>query len=435
MSQPVGVAARSRAWLDQQVGLSLGTLLVGAAALTVSVVGSVILLVARGITPAQSLVETIISPTQGLLLWIGLATGGIAVVGGALFFRYMPTKPAREASVAGAALGVQAILACLLYMWFRTGQPEIFVRNFLSFVRLEGLGPAFIDGARNTVILALLGELLGVVIGLIMAMLILSARAVVRAPARAYINFFRGTPLLWQLSFFSVVIIIGFGLFGRNPFAIAILILGINAGAYTAEIFRAGIQSIERGQMEAARSLGMSYPQSMRHAILPQAIRRVIPPLTNEFVILIKDTSLIVILGLTAAQRELLSVGRDAYSETFNATPFLGSALGYLAVTLPMIRLVTVLEKSQAGGSAMGALVGGFLAQLFAWLIYPWPSPVASAALTVGLAALGGWLGLRVLRRRAILGGGGGARFAWAGMAMAGAAIPVLVIRALGGLW
>jgi ABC-type amino acid transport system permease subunit len=128
------------------------------------------------------------------------------------------------------------------------------------------------------------------------------------------------------------------------------LILGLNAAAYSAEIFRAGIQSIERGQIEAARSLGMSYLQAMRYVILPQAFRRVIPPLTNEFVILIKDTSLVFFLGVTAGQRELFAVGRDAYAETFNATPYIGTVLGYLAITLPMIRAVTWLERKLRSG-------------------------------------------------------------------------------------
>ncbi len=200
-------------------------------------------------------------------------------------------------------------------------------------------------------ILALTGEGLGIAIGLALSFLVLSRRAVIRAPARVYINFFRGTPLIWQLSFFFFGMVLGLGL-DISPYQAAFLILGLNAGAYTAEIFRAGIQSIERGQMEAARSLGMSYFQAMRYSILPQAIRRVIPPLTNEFVILIKDTALVVVLGLTFSERELLSVGRDAYSETFNATPFLGSAAGYLIVTLPMIAVVNWLERRLRSGLA-----------------------------------------------------------------------------------
>ncbi|MGZ4147102.1 MAG: amino acid ABC transporter permease, partial [Actinomycetota bacterium] len=130
----------------------------------------------------------------------------------------------------------------------------------------------------------------------------------------------------------------------------AILALALNAGAYTAEIFRAGIESIERGQLEAARGLGMSYLQAMRYSIVPQAIRRVIPPLMNEFVILVKDTSLVIVLGLTAGQRELMNVGNNGYSNTFNSTYLVMTAAGYLVVTLPLIRLVNFVEKRLRSG-------------------------------------------------------------------------------------
>jgi polar amino acid transport system permease protein len=135
-----------------------------------------------------------------------------------------------------------------------------------------------------------------------------------------------------------------------GPYRVAIAVLGLNLAAYSAEVYRAGIQSLERGQIEAARSLGLSYLQAMRFVVVPQAIRRVIPPLTNEFVILIKDTSLVTVLGLAFFQKELLGAGKDIYSSTANATAFLGSAAGYLIITLPMIRLVTYLERRLRSG-------------------------------------------------------------------------------------
>ncbi|MGH2740657.1 MAG: amino acid ABC transporter permease [Actinomycetota bacterium] len=343
---------RIRDWIAGQTRTSIGIAGLGVAAFGVTVAGSLVFISIRGWSPFDDFVATITSDAQGLLLWIGIALGVAAVATGTLAYRRMPTRPARVAAITGAVLGVQAIGFSALYLWFRAGDPEVFVRNFLKFDELEGLSGAFADGAKNTVILALAAEGLGIGIGLVLALFALSKRAAVRAPARAYINFIRGTPLVWQLSFLSIVMIVGFGLFRRNPYPIAIIILGLNAGGYSAEIFRAGIQSIERGQLEAARSLGMSYLQAMRYAVIPQAIRRVIPPLTNEFVILIKDTSLVFVLGLSLGQRELLAVGRDAYSETFNATPFLGTALGYLVVTLPMIRAVNWLERRLRSGLA-----------------------------------------------------------------------------------
>lgn len=341
---------RVRAWLKGQTRVSAAILAVGAVALAICTLGSLVLLWAGGFSPYEHLLATILSAEQEIFLYVSIGLGIAAVAGGRAVYRKMPTKPSREAAIAGAVLGIQAVALSAIYLWFRAGNAEIFTRNLLRFDRLEGLGSQFVTGAKNTLILAISGELLGIAIGLFLSILIISKRRVVRAPARLYINFFRGTPLLWQLIFGSAVLVVGFGLFGRDPFMIAIIIIGLNAGAYIAEIFRAGIQSVDRGQIEAARSLGMSYMQAMRYAILPQAFRRVIPPLTNEFVILIKDTSLVVVLGLTFLQRELLAVGRDAYSETFNATPLLGTALGYLVVTLPMIRVVTWLERKLRSG-------------------------------------------------------------------------------------
>jgi polar amino acid transport system permease protein len=343
---------RVKAWFAEQTPLSLATLSVGAAALALSLGGSIVLILASGPIPHERILRTITSSTQALLLVFGAVLGGLALATGALIYHGMPTKPSREGAVSGAALGAQSLLFSSIYLWFRTGERlDIFVRQFFNFELLREFGGQFVNGAKNTVFLALVGEGLGILIGLALSFLVLSRRVVVRAPARAYINFFRGTPLLWQLQFGLFGLALGLRL-DLPVFYIAILVLGLNAGAYTAEIFRAGIQSIERGQMEAARSVGMTYMQAMLYVILPQAIRRVIPPLTNEFVILIKDTSLIVILGLTFAQRELMQVGRDAYSETFNATPFLASAVGYLIVTLPMIRAVNWLERRLRSGLA-----------------------------------------------------------------------------------
>ena len=106
----------------------------------------------------------------------------------------------------------------------------------------------------------------------------------------------------------------------------------------------------DRASSHAARSLGMTYFQAMRYAIVPQAIRRVIPPLMNEFVILIKDTALIIVIGLLAHEEELFQWARTGQSDTFNATFYTATALGYLAITLPLIRLVNMVEKRLRSG-------------------------------------------------------------------------------------
>jgi His/Glu/Gln/Arg/opine family amino acid ABC transporter permease subunit len=208
---------------------------------------------------------------------------------------------------------------------------------------------SFALAAQNTLFLSAAGAGLGFGLGLVLALFALSKRSVVRAPARVYINFFRGTPLIWQISFFGIGIVPALRL-PISMYTVAILVLGLNLAAYSAEVYRSGVQSLERGQMEASRSLGLSYGQSMRFVVVPQAVRRVIPPLLNEFVILIKDTALVSVLGLTLAQRELLGMGRSLYSQSFDATAWLGAAAGYLIITLPLIRVVTVVEKRMRSG-------------------------------------------------------------------------------------
>jgi polar amino acid transport system permease protein len=303
----------------------------------------------RGGLGVCNIVEAFRSRPQTIVLILAIALGAIVIVLGFSTFRRMPTKRQREQAVSGAFWGVHAITLAAFLFWFRGGDVETFARNFLNFEVLGGYGDDFLNGAKNTVVLAFLGELGGIIIGLTLAVLTLSPRPVVRGPARAYINFFRGTPLLWQLSIFYFGFALGLQI-SVSAYQTAIIVFGLNTGAYAAEVFRAGIQSIERGQIEAARSLGMTYMQSMRYAILPQAVRRVIPPLMNEFVILIKDTSLIAFLGLISSEREIFSVGREGYAETFNATFFVATAAGYLAVTLPLIRVVNAVEHRLRSG-------------------------------------------------------------------------------------
>jgi His/Glu/Gln/Arg/opine family amino acid ABC transporter permease subunit len=304
-----------------------------------------------------NIVTTLESRGQTGLLAAGAVAGLLAIVGGLATYRRFDTIRKREHAITGAVLGLQAIVIAGVLQWFRSGTPELFALQFLNFGRLEGSFDGFVRGARNTILLAFAGEVGGIVIGIVLALLVLSTRRVVRAPARAYINFFRGTPLLWQLSIFYFGFALGLGL-RLGAFFAAIVVFMLNTGAYAAEVFRAGIQSIERGQMEAARSLGMSYPQAMRYAIVPQAVRRVIPPLMNEFVILIKDTSLIIVLGLSVAQQDLYNFAREGYSDTANATFFVGAAIGYLVVTLPLIGIVNAVERRLRSG--LVGFVGGF---------------------------------------------------------------------------
>lgn len=328
---------------------SLAAVALGALGLVAATAGVLVVLVMHGFTPFEDVVRAFKSAEMtGVLVWaVGLGFAGLVV--GLVTFRGMPTKTSREQAVAGAVLGVQALVLGGFLLWFSEGDVETFVQNFLNFEAPNQQLDAFMTGAKNTLILALASEFFGVVLGLVLAIFAISKRSVIRAPARVYINFFRGTPLLWQLSFIGIGIPLGLGL-DIPVYTAAIIALSLNMGAYSAEVFRAGIQSIERGQLEAARGLGMSYGQAMRYSIVPQAVRRVIPPLMNEFVILVKDTSLVLFLGLATNERDLLSVASQGFGNTYNGTFYIYAAFGYLAICLPAIRLVNAVERRMRSG-------------------------------------------------------------------------------------
>lgn len=338
-------------WLREglQVPYSAAIFLVGLGSIVVCLLGSFWIVATHGFTPYERVVEAFQSDATATALITAIAMGFVAIVAGYGSYKRMPTKRSREQAIGGAVLGIQTVVLSALFLFLRAGDPDRLTFHFFNLEKLDGYGGAFIRGAKNTLLLAFVGEAGGIILGLILAMLVLSKRRVVRAPARTYINFFRGTPLIFQLSVFYFGFSLGLGL-RLSAFTSAMIVFALNTGAYASEVFRAGIQSIERGQIEAARSLGMSYFQSMRYAIVPQAIRRVIPPLMNEFVILIKDTSLIIVLGLTESQYDIFTVARTGYADTFNATFFMAAAVAYLVVTLPLIRLVNSVENRLRSG-------------------------------------------------------------------------------------
>lgn len=204
--------------------------------------------------------------------------------------------------------------------------------------------------AKNTLLYTLLAFALGLVMALILALMKMSPIRPYKWIATAYIELFRGLPALVTLIFVAFALPIAFdgfevpgGTLGKGAVG-----LGIVAAAYMAETIRAGIQAVPRGQMEAARSLGMSSGQAMSRIILPQAFRIIIPPLTNELVLLIKDTSLFFVLGTTPVSKELTKFGRDLMNQKFNGTPLTVIAVVYLAITLPLTQLVAVLERRAA---------------------------------------------------------------------------------------
>ena len=201
--------------------------------------------------------------------------------------------------------------------------------------------PLLLKGTLLTIGVSIVSILLGSVLGLVVGFGRMSRRAYLRLPAACYINFFRGTPLLVQ------ILLVHFGvvplLIDRTDVLFAaILSLTLNSAGYSAEIFRAGIQSVEKGQTEAALSLGMNRRQTMRYIILPQAIKRMIPAFGNEFIVLIKDSSLLTII----AAKELMyyaNLMRGQYLRIWE--PYLTAALIYLILTYSLSKLLNWWER------------------------------------------------------------------------------------------
>ncbi len=212
-------------------------------------------------------------------------------------------------------------------------------------------GDLITTGLINTVKYTAIAFVGGLTLGLILALMRLSPVAPYRWLATVYIEFFRGLPALVVMMFMSFGIPIAFGWTPPGGTVGAGLIgLIMVAGAYMAETLRAGIQAVPKGQTEAARSLGMRPGATTLKVVLPQAFRIVIPPLTNEFVLLIKDTALLFLLGAAANERELTSVAKDFLSSgpsAGTATSLIQAALLYLAITLPLTQLVAWLERRQ----------------------------------------------------------------------------------------
>ena len=204
--------------------------------------------------------------------------------------------------------------------------------------------PLLIVGAGITIQITAISVGLGLIIGMFVGIARICNVKVLRALATVYIDFLRGTPLLVQifLIYFALPMVVGQRV---DPFIAAITACGINSGAYIAEIFRAGIQAIDEGQMEAGRSLGMSWVQTMRYIIVPQAFKNVIPPLGNEFIALLKDSSLVSVIGF----EELTRRGQLIIARTYGYLEiWITVALIYLVMTLTISRLVSYMEKRLA---------------------------------------------------------------------------------------
>lgn len=201
--------------------------------------------------------------------------------------------------------------------------------------------PLLLSGALITIEITALAVGIGFFIGLCVGVARLSSIRLLKYMAIVYADTIRGTPLLIQifLIYFALPMLIGRQI---DPFAAAVVACSINSGAYVSEIFRAGIQAIDKGQMEAARSLGLSWWQAMRFVVLPQAFSKVLPPLGNEFIAMLKDTSLVSVIGF----EELTRRGQLIIAKTYGSFEIWSTvALIYLVMTVSISQLVAFLEK------------------------------------------------------------------------------------------
>ncbi|MFJ9925454.1 MULTISPECIES: amino acid ABC transporter permease [Streptomyces] len=237
---------------------------------------------------------------------------------------------------------VAAVIAFVVYAdWGRLqnqfAQPAIAKQLFPELITVA---------LKNTVLYTLSGFVVGLALGMVIALMRLSSVGPYRWLAGIYVEIFRGLPALLIFIFVGVGVPLAFpdvqypgGTYGKVAVA-----LGLVSAAYMAETIRAGIQAVPKGQLEAARSLGFSPARAMVSIVLPQAFRIILPPLTNELVLLFKDSSLVLFLGVTLEQRELSKFGNDLASQTANSTPILVAGLCYLLITIPLSLVVRRME-------------------------------------------------------------------------------------------
>ncbi|UKA64864.1 amino acid ABC transporter permease [Arthrobacter sp. FW306-04-A] len=216
----------------------------------------------------------------------------------------------------------------------------------------EVLPKMFAVGLPNTLVLAVTSGVIGTVLGMLLALMGISRNAGARWIARVYTDILRGLPPVLTI----LVIGLGFGpiikqLTGStSPYPLAIAALSLMSAAYIGEIFRSGIQSVDKGQLEATRALGFGYGPAMRLVVVPQGVRRVLPALVNQFIALIKESSLLFTLGLVAAEREIFQIGKDAASNSGNLSPYVAAAIFYLAMTIPLTHFVNWIDRRLRSG-------------------------------------------------------------------------------------
>lgn len=222
----------------------------------------------------------------------------------------------------------------------------------LSFKFIEKYYPVFLEGIQWTLIVAILSVIFGVILGTLLCFMKRSKVSVLKIPipkviASVYIEFIRGTPLLLQI----FIVYFGTTSFGLKltPVVACVIALSINSGAYVAEIIRSGIDAIDKGQLEAARSLGMNQRMAMQHIILPQAIRNILPAIGNEFVAIIKESSMASAIGVA----EITYGAKLVTGATYRSfEPLIVAAICYFILTFTLGRLMACVERRLKGNDS-----------------------------------------------------------------------------------
>ncbi|NHA68319.1 amino acid ABC transporter permease [Phycicoccus flavus] len=254
-------------------------------------------------------------------------------------------SPRRRAEVSRyVQYGVLALLLLLVALGADWGTLQT---QFLNGEILPQLFPEIFSIAlKNTVLYTACAFVFGLVLGLVLALMRLSSVGPYRWLSTVFVEFFRGVPALIVFIGFYYGLPVAFP--GRvlpgGTLGVVTVALGLVGAAYMAETIRAGIQAVPKGQVEAARSLGMSHTRSMVSIVIPQAFRIILPPLTNELILLTKDSSLVYVIGLSLSDSELTDFGRRNLSQYVNLTPLFATALCYLIITVPLSIVVRRME-------------------------------------------------------------------------------------------
>lgn len=214
-----------------------------------------------------------------------------------------------------------------------------------GFQRILGWIPQLLSGARITILLTLCSVAAGLLLSIFLALGTISKSKIIRSICKAYVFFFRGTPLLMQLYFvYYGLPEINRALTINSQFLAAFIAFALNSAAYCSEIIRSAIQSIDRGQFEAAKVLGLNYFDTMRLIILPQSVRRLIPPVGNEFIMMLKDASLVSLIALA----DITKVTRSIQSSTASSLVYIPAMILYLVITAVFTLIFHLLEKKHS---------------------------------------------------------------------------------------